>query len=194
MLRQLILNVPYKVCGPDGGRTFKPQRVEGKTVFVELTESGLTGVTSAPILSDPEWKSIDFAEAPPLLEGRQYLVLVAGHWAIATWCVSRTRTDLPTQYYFSAAGVPFGALIEKFVLVPTPEESDLWLTVSVHDCLPKPGQAVLHVDKGERLARLSVYSRHESRRYQNLNGLCFGPDNPAPAVKKWMPVQSLMAG
>lgn len=193
MLHHLILHSHYKISDASGTRSFKPQILHGALSLNETTADGALSGVSISQLTDKEWTTIDFVDAPPLLEGRQYLVLVEGDWQLATWCVSRTRVDIPPQYYFQSSRVPFGAVIEKFVLVPTPNESEAWLPVSIPDCLPTPGDVVLHIDKGENFARQSVYEHHSSRRYQGLNGLCFGPDNPAPAVRKWMLVEALLA-
>lgn len=193
MLHQLILRSHYKFNSTCGPRSFVPQMLDGALSLSETKADGNpTGSTIDP-LTPQEWATIDFADSPPLLEGRQYLVLVGGLWLLATWCVSRTRVDIPHQYYFQSSRIPFGAVIEKFVLVPTSNENEAWHPVSIPDCLPSPGDEVLHIDKGENFARQSVYEHHCSRRYQGLNGLCFGPDNPAQAVRLWMPVEALVA-
>ncbi|HGM8086475.1 TPA: hypothetical protein ACKP9S_002832 [Pseudomonas aeruginosa] len=193
MLRHLIIGATYKSSSNAGERHFRPIMLEGAVALVDLSVSGSVAPRSVSDLTDHDWATIDFVGEPPLLEGRQYLVLVRGTWRLATWCVSRTRVDIPTQFYFHGWGVPFGSVVERTVLVPLPTDSRAWRSVSIPDCLPTPGEEVLHVDRGEQFARSSIYDNHTSRRYQNLNGLCFGPDNPAQAVSKWLPIASLIA-
>lgn len=193
MLHQLILHSHYKFHSSGEARSFVPQILDGKLTLVETKDDGVPTGLLIDQLTPQEWDTIDFVGPPPLLEGRQYLVLIDGSWVLSTWCVSRTRVDIPHQYYFHSSSVPFGAVVEKSVLVPIPNEGDAWHQVSIPDCLPSLGEEVLHVDKGENFARKSVYEHHNSRRYQGLNGLCFGPDNPAQAVRFWMPVKALIA-
>lgn len=192
MLRHLIHNATYKTTCPSGARHYRVDASGGSAILVEYE---LPGAPVRPLteMTDAEWATIDFVGEPPLLEGRQYLVKVLGKWHLATWCVSRTRVDMPTQYFFHGWGVPFGALIETTVLVPLPSDKSAWLPVSIPDSLPNPGEEVLHVDRGEQFARSSVYDHYRSHRVQGLNGLMFGSDNPAQAVCKWLPIAALIA-
>jgi hypothetical protein len=191
MLKHLIIGATYQCNGPLGLRCFVPQIVDGQVLLVHSSTDGSPDRLTTIDLTENEWASIDFVDGSPLLVGRQYLVLISGEWRLATWKSDACRVDRPVQYFFSSGAVGFGAVVEKAVLVPEPEESDLW--IEVPSTLPALGQQVLHIDKDYPIVAMSVYDYRSSRRIQGLNGPCFGTDNPANMVRCWMPIERLVS-
>lgn len=189
MLRQLIDGCHYQVHGSGKARQFIAHVHENKVTLTDVLD-GVIQDSSRPVdLSDDDWKTIDFVGEPPLIADRAYLVRVNGKWATSLWSVSNTRVDMPTQYCFSSLSVPFGAGVEKTILVPLPEESDDWIDPAF--ALPANGAEVIHWDKASPQPRISKYERYQSFRHQGLNMPCFGVDNPPDCVKAWMPLRNL---
>lgn len=190
MLKQLINNVHYQVTSDGVTRQFIARVRGGEITLSDVIDGEVQTTESKVSLTDDEWRSIDIVGEPPLLPDRAYLVLVNGSWTTSLWIASNTRIDLPTQYCFSSLSVPFGAGIEKTILVPLPEESDDWIEPSF--ALPAMGAEVIHWDKACPRPSISIYKHYQSKRYMGLNGPCFGVDNPPDNVRAWLPLRSLI--